>query len=229
MGGGIVELNRFQVTSFGLIIAAFLLTFFFTETIQIRNESNKLIFFNNYFILSIQSIVKLISTRSYSIYLFYFPGAFFVKTLSLNIFNIFIILFFFLILAEFFYRIVDSPIQKKRLNLSSIKKLLFFSILIFISIILYKIKFNNNYLFLKNYNLADFQNERLTKSNIVVIDDSHVAHAELLLDKLNLPIKYEGINCLPLPNTTNIYSITNFSEKNEKRIVQNSGWNEKYD
>lgn len=188
-----------------------------------------MILFNSYFILSIQSIVKLISTRSYSIYLFHFPGAFFVKTLSLNIFNIFIILFFVLILAEIFYRIVDSPIQKKRLNFSSIKKLLFFFILIFISIILYKIKFNNNYLFLKNYNLANFQNERLAKSNIVVIGDSHVAHAKLLLDKLNLPIKYEGINCLPVPNTTNIYSVTNFSEKNEKCIVQNSGWNEKYD
>jgi peptidoglycan/LPS O-acetylase OafA/YrhL len=240
---GIFELNRFQVITFGLIISAFLLTFFFTETIKYNqsinqsvnqsvnqsiNQSNKLLLFNNYLFLKIQSIVTLISTRSYSIYLFHFPGAFFVKTLSLNTFSILIILFFVLILAELFYRIVDFPIQKKRLNFSSIKKFLFFNILIFIFIILYKITFNNDYLFLKNYNLTDSQNERLTKSNIVVIGDSHMVHAKLLLDKLNLPIKYEGINCLPVPNTTNIYSATNFSEKNEKCVVQNSGWNEKY-
>ncbi len=164
-----------------------------------------------------------VASRSYSIYLIHYPYAFFSKTLALSVYEIFLVVVLSLISAEIFYRLVDLKVQNKVFNVKSLKWPVSLSITALSAMLI--IWPLNNVVSSEELNASD---SGVKEVNMLALGDSHLPHAQLFLEEIDVSVDYADVNCLPVPNTTHVYAVTDFSQKNHKCSAQNALWGEKY-
>ena len=168
--------------------------------------------------------LSMLASRSYSIYLVHYPFAFFAKTLALDALEKFLIVALSLLFSEIFYRLVDRKVMDRGFDISVSKLLLILGVFGVYFILTLTLTDEKNLPSAKVDN--NYGNRESVR--IVALGDSHISHARLFLDEIDIAVDYVPVNCLPVPNTTHIYAVTDFSQKNEKCVDQNRMWDEKY-
>jgi peptidoglycan/LPS O-acetylase OafA/YrhL len=207
LSAGVIDVNRFEVSNMALIF-----TFIF------------LIFGDEKYWNICSAYVSAVALRSYSIYLIHYPYAFFSKTLSLSTYETLLIVVLNLISAEIFYKFIDLKVQSKMFDIKLLRWPLILGIST-ISVMLLVWLLGDKKPPLEK---LDINQPSADETKIVALGDSHLPHAQLFLKEIGLSVDYVSVNCLPVPNTTHIYAVTGFSQKNEKCLAQNDLWEEKY-